>query len=722
MNIVEFLSESKSEKRKLSKVKKKMAPHMWVISKDSAGGYLVTIGDPRKTGSKTKFRTSDKDEIRHWAKYEMPDKVSQDHVFDATGMKLVPDVYSQWFVDNMMGGKKSRSESVDDDALVEAAAKGKVEKGIMTMLKMGLDITGQRDWFPIEHVARNFRGLKSDTVEKAANALAKKGLVDVKGGKVKLAEHRIAEAKGELDWDQGGEDAMKEIAKLPGLKLVKAPPSRKARNSWVYGKMGGHHVTVGYEKDDGIIHAVIEDDGYDTLGEHLVPLKGKASGSKMAKWIQGQIKKLGSKKESVDLEEVGGELVEAKGGMTKRKLMNAMKKAGISGKFGGSGASWQVEVSAGDKKKLEKLLGKIGYTATRAGHGGWVFKAGSSPGPSAAMRDQLGRAAYENAPGGDLNKLFIENRHERRDVGKDELFEMVLGTEGLAHTVQERDRDRRLLEAKVLPKSKVALPGPYSERAPGSPRKRTPDQWFEDQVAVLKALAPRMPKDETSTYIAELVKHAKKAGVNAKKAMAVIDKSIKRSKAARTVESLEEARFVIGAGGLQTPGGGKVSILPNREYYLGASSSPKHIVVTKVSDDRVTYRAYPYEKDHFIEKWIAADLIEKGTTTALSRRGKWMDPAEKRSYEDLLKGGKGRKVNLKDFERVVVLVGKGKGHESKDLWRDAEMYGGVGGLAGPSGDFSDKAHDYRYEISTDRKTLKKLKADKKFVVLSVKKR
>jgi hypothetical protein len=32
----------------------------------------------------------------------MQDKVSQDHVFDATGLHLVPEFYTEWYVENMM--------------------------------------------------------------------------------------------------------------------------------------------------------------------------------------------------------------------------------------------------------------------------------------------------------------------------------------------------------------------------------------------------------------------------------------------------------------------------------------------------------------------------------------------------------------------------------------------------------------------------------------------
>jgi hypothetical protein len=91
--------------RPLSKIKKTMAPHMWVISRDSAGGYIVTIGDPSKSSSKIKesFHESDaKDELVRWARYNIGKKVSEDHVIDQTGLKLAPAEYTQWYVENVM--------------------------------------------------------------------------------------------------------------------------------------------------------------------------------------------------------------------------------------------------------------------------------------------------------------------------------------------------------------------------------------------------------------------------------------------------------------------------------------------------------------------------------------------------------------------------------------------------------------------------------------------
>lgn len=99
-----------AETKPLSKVKKRPDPHMWFLSKDSGGGYMVTIGDPERPSSKIVQRFSGKNgkqELTMWVKYEMGDKVSQDHVFDATGLRLVPEFYTEWYVENVM--KKAAS-------------------------------------------------------------------------------------------------------------------------------------------------------------------------------------------------------------------------------------------------------------------------------------------------------------------------------------------------------------------------------------------------------------------------------------------------------------------------------------------------------------------------------------------------------------------------------------------------------------------------------------
>lgn len=86
-----------------SSTKKQVAPHMWVISKDSGGGYIVTIGDPHDPASKIRQRFSGrgaKEELRQWVKYELLGKVSEDHVVDKTGLRplLVSEHYSDFYL------------------------------------------------------------------------------------------------------------------------------------------------------------------------------------------------------------------------------------------------------------------------------------------------------------------------------------------------------------------------------------------------------------------------------------------------------------------------------------------------------------------------------------------------------------------------------------------------------------------------------------------------
>jgi len=93
------------EERALSNVKKKMAPHMIVISKDSAGNFIVSRGDPFKGSSKLLAREKTKADIKLWARDNLGGKYgvySHDHVLDMTGLKLSPPFFSQWYVDNIM--------------------------------------------------------------------------------------------------------------------------------------------------------------------------------------------------------------------------------------------------------------------------------------------------------------------------------------------------------------------------------------------------------------------------------------------------------------------------------------------------------------------------------------------------------------------------------------------------------------------------------------------
>jgi hypothetical protein len=84
---------------KLSGVRKKPAPHMWFIAKTGKNAWVVSIGDPTRTSSKIKRTFHSKDDLRYWVKHEK--EVSDDHIIDRSGLKLVPDYYSQWYVDSL---------------------------------------------------------------------------------------------------------------------------------------------------------------------------------------------------------------------------------------------------------------------------------------------------------------------------------------------------------------------------------------------------------------------------------------------------------------------------------------------------------------------------------------------------------------------------------------------------------------------------------------------
>ncbi len=65
----------------------RVAPHMWVISKDGTGAYIVSIGDPTFKGSTLKRRFSGKDkraEMAEWVRDNVGSAVSRTHIVDWT--------------------------------------------------------------------------------------------------------------------------------------------------------------------------------------------------------------------------------------------------------------------------------------------------------------------------------------------------------------------------------------------------------------------------------------------------------------------------------------------------------------------------------------------------------------------------------------------------------------------------------------------------------------
>ena len=108
----------KHGKRAAKGPKKQITDWMHVISKDSGGAFLVTLGDPKKSSSKIKGRFSDKQtakaELKDWVKDNVGRKISPNHVIDISGQKLVPAEWEQKFVDALPDKqKKSLKLAID---------------------------------------------------------------------------------------------------------------------------------------------------------------------------------------------------------------------------------------------------------------------------------------------------------------------------------------------------------------------------------------------------------------------------------------------------------------------------------------------------------------------------------------------------------------------------------------------------------------------------------
>jgi len=100
-------------------VKKQVTQWMFVISKDSGGGFLVTLGDPRKTTSDIKLRTTDKADLKDWVHDNVGRKISPNHVIDLTRLRLVPAVWDEDFIaslpDNVARGLTATGETTLED-------------------------------------------------------------------------------------------------------------------------------------------------------------------------------------------------------------------------------------------------------------------------------------------------------------------------------------------------------------------------------------------------------------------------------------------------------------------------------------------------------------------------------------------------------------------------------------------------------------------------------
>ncbi len=185
--------------------------------------------------------------------------------------------------------------------------------------------------------------------------------------------------------------------------------------------------------------------------------------------------------------------------------------------------------------------------------------------------------------------------------------------------------------------------------------------------------------------------------------------------------------FNIGADGL-TPINTNIRIQANTPYYIGASSSPSRIIVTRVEGDNFWYRTYPYNGRELLGDAICRSLVRRGTVTRVANikdylrrhlahgeddelRDEYLTEIE--AFEKLLAGEPAPELvedpeGLK-YGHALLTAGEGP-HPRGDAWYSAEHYGGVGGIT------IDGVEHYR--VRTQAKLIDAIKVDPKLVFVS----
>lgn len=144
--------------------------------------------------------------------------------------------------------------------------------------------------------------------------------------------------------------------------------------------------------------------------------------------------------------------------------------------------------------------------------------------------------------------------------------------------------------------------------------------------------------------------------------------------------SIRESIHALGTTGLRRLEPTGIHLEPNTIYYLGASSSPDLIMVTKVTDDLIFYKIHPFQgKELRIRRIIGEDLIRQGTETWLSYYARYQ-PERAKAMRNVLAGKPGEKINPKDYKPVEVHVELKDGVDLNKAWPEAERFGNVGGF------------------------------------------
>ena len=170
----------------------------------------------------------------------------------------------------------------------------------------------------------------------------------------------------------------------------------------------------------------------------------------------------------------------------------------------------------------------------------------------------------------------------------------------------------------------------------------------------------------------------------------------------------------------------KILIQPNTFYYIGASSSPDQIFVTKVDKNIIEYSKYPYFKTLKIKTFIGKDLITTGVNTHL----KTINAMANHKYFSKIFNHKDTQDEIKKFK--LLLDGKSVPPDAKSI-KDVQVYKvhvfvkkldpqdsyavetklkelGVS----PSGGYDMINNKIAYDFSISKKELDDLKANKEF--------
>ena len=197
------------------------------------------------------------------------------------------------------------------------------------------------------------------------------------------------------------------------------------------------------------------------------------------------------------------------------------------------------------------------------------------------------------------------------------------------------------------------------------------------------------------------------------------DATVRESIKKKLKPLVREIMYSIGAGGMTALETGVIHLQADSCYYMGASSSPDKIIVTKVDDNWIEY-VKPIDnnsKKMKIERAIGESLILDGSNTWLKTYGRFK---ENKKIADTLqknldgkKGPQNGKVPPSEFDRYVLTVKGTKG--SNDVYGAAKQWGVIGHWNGKSGEEAEA------ELEVYKTYIPQIKKDKQFKVTKQKK-